>query len=74
MDMNPQKPISGYQWSYWRRGLRSSSVDSFDGRREDDLPFSSVIRSARWRALKETRISVGQIDRRKGDASKEGQT
>lgn len=74
IDMNPQKPITGYQWWYWRRGLRSSSMERFDGRREDDLPFNSVIRSARWRALKETRISVGQVDGKNGRAGKEGRT
>ena len=40
-------------------------MDRFDSGREDDLPFNSVIRSARWRALKERRISVGQIKWRK---------
>lgn len=74
IDMNPQKPMTGYQWWYWGRGLRSSSMERSDGRRKDDLPFNSVIRSARWRALKETRISVGQVGRKNGRACKEGRT
>ena len=59
MDMKPQKPILRYQRWYWVKRVRSNSMDRFDSGREDDLPFNSVIRSARWRALKERRISVG---------------
>ena len=35
-------------------------MQGFEDRRENDLPFNSVIRSARWRALKKRGISVGQ--------------
>ena len=73
MDMKPQKPMLRYQRLYWVRRARSNSMDSFDSEREDDLPFNSVIRSARWRALKETGISVGQTKWRKEQA-KEGRT
>lgn len=36
-------------------------MDSSESKKEDDEPFKSVIRSARWRALEKTRISVGQV-------------
>lgn len=49
-------------------------MERFEGRRKDDLPFNSVIRSARWRALKETKISVGQVGPKNGGAGKEGRT
>lgn len=61
MDMKPQKPILRYQRWYRVRRVRSNSMDIRYSEREDDLPFNSVIKSARWRALKERRISVGQI-------------
>lgn len=47
MDMKPQKPILRYQRWYRVRRVRTNSMDSFDSGREDDLPFNSVIKSAR---------------------------
>ncbi len=42
--------------------MRISSTYSFEKGRQNDPPFNSVIRSARWRALVKTRISVGQAE------------
>ena len=62
IDMNPQKPTTGYQRWNWGGRVGRSSTGSFEGGREDDRPFNSVMRSARWRALTRTRISVGQVE------------
>ena len=61
MDMKPQKPTVGHQRWYWEGRVRRSCMDSSESEKEDDEPFNSVIRSARWRALEKTRISVGQV-------------
>ena len=51
--------------------MRRASCDSV---KEDEIPFNSVIRSARWRALKGMRFSVGQLSRGKAMRAKEGRT
>ncbi len=74
MDMKPQKPTPLVSAVLLRHLREEEQRGYLKCGKEDKLPFSSVMRSARWRALERVRFSVGQDLRRKGRAGEEDQT